>query len=356
MGQHWLLSSAVKDLNLIDIAEMSESEAFELFCETRWGSKTEQCCSRCGVIDNHYFRKNRKQWKCKHCDLCFSVTTKTVWADRKLPFKKILLMIFLFTSSPNAISASSLSRKIGVSYKTAWVFCHKLREAIIRTEDDSLMTGEVHVDGGHFGGKPRSGQYRNIAKPEDIAAKIKLGKSQGAKRSRMSRANYERKKRNRRIPIVVRQVQPGFGGVRTRIFISKAEDHKVANFIKEHYIEKGASVRTDECPAYNLFSGYFDHETVEHSKEYSTVDGINNNQAESFFSRPRRSEYGVFHRMMARYMLDYMNEMAWREDGRRETESERFLGILRKSLFVKNSLWWRGYWQGVKRNDEMIAV
>lgn len=77
-------------------------------------------------------------------------------------------------------------------------------------------------------------------------------------------------------------------------------------------------VRTDECPVYISFSAHFKHETVEHSKEYSTINGVSNNQAESFFSRPRRSEYGVFHRMMARYMRDYMLEMAWREDNRKK--------------------------------------
>ncbi|SEA82115.1 Transposase zinc-ribbon domain-containing protein [Alkalimonas amylolytica] len=354
MSQHWLLSSAVRDLSIMDIADMSEEDAFKFFCEVRWGNQTTQSCLSCGAIDQHFFRASRRQWRCKHCDAYFSVTTKTVWADRKLSFKKLLLMLFVFTSSPNGISASSLSRKLGVAYKTAWIFCHKLREALMRTEDKALMSGEVHVDGGHFGGKPRSGQFRNKAKPEAIAEKIKLGKSQGAKRSKISRANFERKKRNRRIVMVVRQVTPGLGGVRTRCFLAKAEDDSAARFIAQNYIEKGALVRTDECPAYSMFSSRFIHETVEHSKEYSTIDGVNNNQAESFFSRLRRSEYGTFHRMMARYMLDYCNEMTWREDHRRTTEGFRFTDALRRSLIVGYSRWWRCYGEGVRRGSELL--
>lgn len=356
MAQHWLLSSAVKDLSLMDIAEMSERDVFDYFCELRWGDKQHQCCCSCGVYDKHYFRETRKQWKCKHCSAYFSVTTKTVWADRKLSFKKMLLMLFEFTSSPNGISATSLSNKVNVSYKTAWVFCHKLRETIVRTEDKTPMTGEVHVDGGHFGGKPRSGQFRHKAKPEAIADKIRLGKNQGSKRSRMSRANFERKKRNRRIIMVIRQVEPGKGAIRTRCFLTKAEDEKAAKHIADNYIENGALVRTDECPAYNQFSKYFTHETVEHSKEYSTINGVNNNQAESFFSRLRRSEYGTFHRMMARYMLDYASEMAWREDLRRKSEKTRFDDLLGKSLRIGYSRWWRGYWDGVKRNNELLIT
>lgn len=354
MGQHWLLSSAVRDLSLIELANMTEQDAFEYFCAIRWGNNSEQYCSTCGVIDSHYIRPNRRQWRCKHCGSYFSVTTKTIWADRKLPFKKILLMLFIFSSSPNGISASALSRQVGINYKTAWVFCHKLRESIARTEDKTLMTGEVHVDGGHFGGKPRSGQFRNKAKPEAVAEKIKLGKNQGARRSRMSHANYERRKRNRRIVMVVRQVKPSIGAFRTRCFLTKAEDDKAARYIANNYIEKGSVVRTDECPAYNRFSSHFLHQTVEHSKEYSTLDGVNNNQAESFFSRLRRSEYGTFHRMMARYMIDYAREMAWREDHRKKSEKTKFDDLLKRALSVGYSRWWRGYWAGAKRNCEMI--
>lgn len=356
VAQHWLLSSAVKDLSAVAVSNMTENQAFKLFCKMRWGSKNEQVCPSCGAIDKHYFRKKRRQWRCKHCEAYFSVTTKTVWADRKLSFKLMLFMLYEFTSSPNGISASQLSRKVGVSYKTAWVFCHKLRESILKSQDETLFSGEVHIDGGHFGGKPRGGQFRNKAKPEAIAQKIKLGNNQGAKRSRMSRANFERRKRNRRIVNVIREVIPGQGGVRTRCLLSMAEDENVAKHIAQNLLKKGSLIRTDECPAYNCLSAGFTHETVEHSKEYSTIDGVNNNQAESYFSRLRRSEYGTFHRMMARYMIDYANEMAWREDYRRKTEKERFIDLLKRSLTVGYSIWWRGYWQGVKRNNEMLII
>lgn len=354
MGQHWLLSSSVKDISLYDISEMTENDAFIFFCRVRWGDISTPGCPFCGVINNHYFRKSRRQWRCKDCDAYFSVTTKTVWADRKLPFKKILMMIYEFTSSPNGLSASALSRKLRVNYKTAWVFCHKLRESISRSTDETKFSGEIHVDGGHFGGKPRGGQFRNKAKPEDIATKVKLGTSQGAKRSRQSRKNMERKLKNRRIVMVVREVRPGFGGIRTRCFLAKAEDENVAKYIAKHCITPGSTVRTDESPAYSSYSLHFRHETVEHSKEYSTIDGVNNNQAESYFSRLRRSEYGTFHRMMAVYMLDYANEMAWRENHRRLTEQGKLIDLVVRSLTVGLSRWWRGYWDGCRRKDEMI--
>lgn len=353
MAQHWLLSSKVKDLSPFDISSMSEEAAHDYFCKIRWGDDERQVCPACGVFDKHYFYKKRRQWRCKECERCFSVTSNTIWADRKLSFRKILYMLSHFTSSPNGISACKLSKVARVNYRTAFVFCHKLRESIMRTADSEKLKGEVHIDGGHFGGKPRSGQFRHKAKPEAVAEKIKLGKSQGAKRSKMSRANFERKKRNRRIVMVAREVVSQTGAIRTKVLLSKAEDEATAKWIAQQWIQPGTLVRTDESPAYSNYGLMFTHETVEHSKEYSTINGVSNNQAESYFSRLRRAEYGVFHRMEARYMLDYAYEMAWREDSRRRTEGEKFKEMIKKALCLGLSIWWRGYWQGYKRNDEL---
>ena len=59
---------------------------------------------------------------------------------------------------------------------------------------------------------------------------------------------------------------------------------------------------------------------VNHSREFKSDDGACTNQAESWFSRLRRAEMGVHHRISGRYLYQYANEMAWREDHRREPE------------------------------------
>jgi hypothetical protein len=57
---------------------------------------------------------------------------------------------------------------------------------------------------------------------------------------------------------------------------------------------------------------------VNHSREFKGDDGATVNQAEGFFSRLRRAEYGIHHRISGQYLYQYANEMAWREDRRRE--------------------------------------
>lgn len=357
MSQHYLLSKEYRDISLHSLLRMTDEELFEFVRKIRFGFKETMPCTRCGAIDKHSFLKSRKIWQCKFCNRGFSLTSGTVWADMKLPLSKLILIIHQFCTSANGISAVKVSEEAGVTHKTAWVVMHKIRETIMRSIDDSPMSGEIHVDGGHFGGKPRSGQFRPSQKARYAAAADKLaGKTQGVKRRGISRANYERKVRNRRIVMVVRQVIPGEGANRTRVFLSSGENETIARHIAQYCISEGSLVRTDENRAYESYGSVFRHETVEHSKEYSTIDGVNNNQAESFFSRLRRSEYGTTHRMQAPYMIDYANEMAWKEDWRRKSAKERLINLIESSFNIGLSRWWRGYWQGYRRNDEMLVA
>nr|WP_193988102.1 IS1595 family transposase [Lelliottia steviae] len=357
MSQHFLLSKEYRNISLHSLMRMADEELFDLIRKIRFGNSTALPCTRCGAIDKHSFLKSRKIWQCKHCDRSFSLTSGTVWADMKLPLSKFILIAHQFCTSANGISAIKVSEEAGVTHKTAWVIMHKFREVLIRTVDQTPFSGEIHVDGGHFGGKPRSGQFRPSQKARYAAAAEKLaGKTQGVKRRGISKANFERKKRNRRIVMVVRQVVPGEGAKRTRVFLSSGENEAVAKYIAKHCIVRGSLVRTDENKAYDSYKSIFTHETVEHSKEYSTIDGVNNNQAESFFSRLRRCEYGTTHRMQATYMIDYANEMAWKEDWRRKSAREKLFALLESSFHVGLSRWWRGYWQGYRRNNEMLMA
>jgi hypothetical protein len=66
--------------------------------------------------------------------------------------------------------------------------------------------------------------------------------------------------------------------------------------------------------------------------------------ARSWFSRLRRSEIGVHHRIGGKYPYQYANEMAWREDGRRETNGSQWRRITRAASRHPMSELSRGYW------------
>lgn len=49
---------------------------------------------------------------------------------------------------------------MNIQYKTAFVLCHKLREALFKTRDLSPLQGEIHEDGAWISFKQRPTNYR----------------------------------------------------------------------------------------------------------------------------------------------------------------------------------------------------
>jgi transposase-like protein len=240
------------------------------------------------------------------------------------------------------------------------VLIHKIREALLRQRDDEPLEGRIEADGGHFCGKPRSGRVRRRPKNEDIAAAVEArlkGQVPKPSKSRTSRANMIRRK-NRRIAMVFRQHSgiTGRGAVKTRVSVAMHENSEAADLLAARFIKPGSTVWTDESGAYTNYSQHFDHDVVEHSVEYSRFDGVNENQAESYFSRMRRAEYGIFHGFRKKYFHDYLQEFAWREDSRRLTTQQKLASLFENIRSNGRSIWWRGYWQGHQRDGEYMVV
>ena len=365
MVQAYVASSKRRDFSLFEIADLTEDEAFWYFVKQRWPDLKVQTCPECGAVDEHYFRKTRKQWRCRHCSRNFTVTHGTPFADRKLSYKKMLMGIFLYTSSVKGISCVDMSAKIRVNVKTARMLVGKLRECLLRQRDISPLSGLVHVDGGHFGGKPRKSNQRRKPDVEAIADKVahqfgdkKNKKSKPTKYAYASSPQNIERRKNRRIVMVMREVSSdrGVGGKRTIVSIAMAENSINAETLIRRYVRNETLIMSDENSAYTRLSQWYDHESVEHSKEFVREDGVNENQAESYFSRLRRYEYGIGHRITPKYLMDLANEFAWREDTRKLSEKERFDDIFKKIFRNGLSRWWRGYHQGHHRHKEILMA
>ncbi len=147
----------------------------------------------------------------------------------------------------------------------------------------------------------------------------------------------------------------GVGAVRTIVEIIPAETREHTGKLIKQYVEKGATIMSDESPAYSSLIARYNHLTVNHSIEFSTDSGVSNNQAESYFSRMRRLVIGQVHRITPKYMNDYMNEVAWREDVRRTPTSQQ-VSMLVSMTMKKPSEWWNGYWQRKHRSHEVLFV
>ena len=107
---------------------------------------------------------------------------------------------------------------------------------------------------------------------------------------------------------------------------------------------------------YDLLPAHFPMRRVNYQQEYRADDGTTNNQAESYFSRFRRMEIGQMHKFGLRYLANYANEAAYREDTRRQSNGEIFRDILLKCLRTPTHRDWCGSWQGNKRLQERLAA
>ncbi len=358
MAQRFLMSSAACDFDREEIDCLDEEGAIKYFAKHRWGADGQQTCPTCGAVSHHTWRRRRRHWRCRECSREFSITSGTVFQDRKMPIKKLLKAIFTYSRAAKGNPALALRSELKMSYKSAWLLSSKLREVLLRTTIPSQLSGVVHVDGGYFGGKPRSVNNHGISSPEGMAAAVKQryggAPTQRARRYKCYKpggeANERRKKEKRRLVYVFREVseQKGYGGLRTIVAVVHRDTETESDAIQliQKYVAKGSTIMTDEGYAYRRLNelGY-KHFTVRHKKQWVTPEGVNNNQAESFYSRMRRAEYGVFHRYTPTYLKDYAIEFVWREDARKQSVRQHFEELLRRIFLAGMSRWFRGYYQ-----------
>jgi transposase-like protein len=320
VSQHFLLTAAARSLSIGQVMRLSDEEAHAKFVEIRWADNDgKPYCPRCGCVDVYTYAC-RPLWRCKGCNKQFSVTSGTIFHSRKLAIRDYLAAIAIFVNGAKGHSALQLSRDLGCQYKTAFVLAHKLREAIgaeVHEPGQPELSGTVEIDGLYTGGH---------VKPENRKA------------DRKDRRLAEEQTGKRQVVVAIRE-----RGGRTLPFIVPREGAAAA-LIRQH-VASGTILHADEGAGWDVLHASYDMRRVNHSREFKADDGACTNQAESFFSRLRRSEYGIHHRTSGRYLYQYANEMAWREDHRREPNRTHWHRMTGAALRHPKSKIWRGYWQ-----------
>lgn len=314
--QHFLLSKAARSLSLARVARLSDEEAFDTFRMVRWtATGGAPVCPRCDCAAVYTYTA-RKLWKCKACSHQFSITSGTIFASRKMPIRDILLAIAIFVNGAKGHSALQLSRDLDCQYKSAYVLCHKIREAMAADGNERTAQGEVEVDGAYFGGHVR---------PEN------------RKEDRKDRRLAQHQTGKRQVVVVLRER----GGI-TLPFVAKSEAASVHQIGQR--VTLGSIIHADEAAGWDVLHQRFLTKRINHQEAYSDGEACTN-QAESFFSRLRRAETGIHHHIAGPYLSAYAGEMAWREDNRRVSNGEQYLLAANAALAHPVSRVWKGYWQ-----------
>lgn len=317
MSQHFLLSAAARSLSLSAVARMSDQEAHDTFRRIRWAANNgEPYCPKCGCLRVYSFA-TRPLWKCSACRFQFSVTSNTIFSNRKRPIRDYLLAVTIFCNGAKGHSALQLSRDLDCQYRTAFVLAHKLREAMASALDDGTeLTGEVEVDGLYTGGH---------RKPANEVAK------------RVDRRTAEEQTGKRQVVVVIRERNG-----RALPFVVGKESDAIPTIRQK--VASGTILYADESRQWDTLHASYDTRRINHSEAYSK-DGASTNWAESFFSRLRRAEIGIHHHISGRYLAAYSDEMAWRENNRRVSTGKQWTMVAGAALAHPVSSKWAGYWQ-----------
>jgi transposase-like protein len=364
------LSKEAVDFGFEDLDKLTPFEAVKFVAKIIWGSFKEMPCPHCGTIDEHYWSLKELRWKCTCCGKRFSVTSGTVFANRRLPLVKILRIAFEWSSGASGVPVLQLQRKWSVSYRTVFTLIHKLREGLLRGHNTGMLCGVQEMDGMDVNGRGHKEKRNRIKKSSQAAgpsvpehtltdeAKAARAKERGETPIRTGKeGKTEGQHPDRRILLVlrVRGVSKGKGGAATRIGVAMTESGKSVTLMAKQFASSESIMMTDEDTSYAKFKEMFaGHQTVSHSVTYSLPDGTNNNQAESFNRRMKRAIRGIYLSASNKYLKDYAAEQAWREDTRRTPTGKKLAHLFRVAMGVGRSLWWRGYSQGHHRTDELL--
>src|SRR5262245_29746851 len=100
-------------------------------------------------------------YHCSECREKFTVRVGTVMERSHIALHKWLFATHLIVASKNGMSGLQLSRMLGVTYKSAWFMCHRLREATTPSPPGPMGgSGKiVESDETVFGGKTKNRAY-----------------------------------------------------------------------------------------------------------------------------------------------------------------------------------------------------
>jgi transposase-like protein len=274
--------------NFLTISEMTEEQAREYLENIRWGEHGAKC-PHCKSEEAYKLEGKATRsglYKCKKCRKQFTVTVGTIFHGSRIPIKKWLLAIYLMCASKKGISAHQIHRQLGITYKSAWFMCHRIRTAM-EENPEGFLTGEVEVDETYIGGKRKGKRGRGAEGKTPVVALIERGGELRAQK------------------------------------VNRLSAQKLKGIIKQN-VAVTANINTDEFRSYNgLDKTYANHNTVKHYSGEFVNGTAHTNTLEGWFSLLKRGVNGTFHHVSEKHLHRYINEFVFRYNNRKSDDAIR---------------------------------
>ena len=298
-------------INITDPIFHNEAAAQEHCERSRWNG--EPTCPHCGSdrIARLAGKTATVYFLCRDCRDKFTVRTGSIMERSHVPLHKWLLAFHLMAASKKGMSAKQMERMLGVTYKTAWFLCHRIREAMDGAIGNDPMGGPgkiVEADETWVGGKAKN---RKFSKPAPKKIVVTLVERGGHARS---------------------------------FHVANVHANTLRTVLVQN-IDRQTSLSTDAAPHYDMTGGEFrTHANVNHAAgEYAVTKPAlgywrnvtarwHSNTVESFFSIFKRGVIGTYHHMSEAHLHRYCREFDMRYSTREMTDGERAALILKGGI------------------------
>jgi transposase-like protein len=275
-------------------------------------------CPKCGVVNEATLMQGKTTrpglYQCNACREPFTVTMNTLYERSHIPLHKWLAATHLLMASKKGMSALQISRMLGISYKSTWFMCQRIRESLRKTKDELPPLGGqnkvVEADETYIGGKAKNRAFRKPAPKEAAFALVERG-----------------------------------GKVRS--FHLPKVSAKTLRPILVSQVSRKSYLMTDQATVYPMIGEEFaGHGTVNHSiDEYVRHGGfMHTNTVENYFSILKRGITGTYHHVSQQHLKRYLAEFDYRYNERKalgisdaERMSKSVQGIVGKRLTYRRT-------------------
>jgi transposase-like protein len=186
-------------------------------------------------------------------------------------------------ASKKGVSANQLHRMLGVTLKSAWFMCHRIREAMKPDGNEGPLGGE---------GK--------IVEADETFVGMKIGfkRSRGAVHKMKILSLVER------------------GGSVKSVRIPMLSRSGIEKIIREN-VHPDSRIMTDTAAYYRKpLLGFAGHETVNHMKDEYVRGEVYTNTLEGYFSLFKRGMRGVYQHCREKHLHRYLAEFDFRYNNR----------------------------------------
>ena len=250
-------------------------------------------CEKCGCEHRSTIRTRKLPlYQCNKCGYQASVIVNTILEKTRTPLVKWFIAIYGMATDKRGYSATQLSKDIEVSYPTAWLILHKIREAMKNRDETYHLGGIVEMDEAYFGG------------PDD-----------GGKRGRGTNKT--------KVLVGLSLNETGSPGYAKMEVISDIKGQTILGFAQRK-VASGSRINSDAYRSYNALAAEYEHTP----KKFDLIEDPHHLKwLHVIVSNAKAFIQGTFHGLDQKHIQRYLDEFCYRFN-RRNFEGQGFFRLL----------------------------